>query len=148
MSQTKTFSAITAVFFVYSMVSLVNSAALNKKYCRREEGVSRCVEEPLMVDDEDLWCPYRVCGPSYVAAPECPSGSEQATHKCKVTTVDDPIHVCVAGKVHKTMKLPVGCDNADPNSDTCESEARVCACEQVNPSRTVLSPEFRVYPDC
>lgn len=131
------------------MAASINAVALNRKYCRKYEGMARCVDEPLMVDDEDLWCPYRVCGPSYVAAPECPETPEQATHKCKVTTLDTPIHRCIEGKTHKIVKLPLGCDETeDDEGDVCIEDARVCACEQASSTRTVLSPEFKITPLC
>lgn len=135
-----------AVAVLLSVGALTHGRALNQNFCRRHESMARCVDEPLMIDDEDLWCPYRICGPSYVAAPECPESPEQATHKCKITSFDAPNHRCIEGTTHKIVKTPVGCEQKE--EVTCTGEARVCACVQDTPTRTVLTPQFEIIPIC
>lgn len=138
------------VLFLTPLIFLFSSAKaaatpLAKKYCRKNDGPSRCVDSPLMAEDEDLWCPYHFCAPNYVPAEECPTEPDlQATHKCSVKTESIDLHRCLEGRIHKYMKLPIGCEK----TNSCSSETRVCACVKFSPTRDVLHPEFSISPIC
>ena len=131
--------------FLFTILNSAQASPLNEKYCRKVKGVSRCVDEPLMVADKDLWCPYHVCAPTYVPAPECPAGPYQATHKCKTLSYETPLYRCLEGRAHKIIKLPLGCGTSDT---PCTGETRACACEEYNPKRVFLTPLFSISPIC
>lgn len=140
------FKIQTAFLLLISLMTLVNSSPIDgqkNKYCRKHEGVSVCVENPLDIKDEDLWCPYRMCGPSYIPAFECPEGPEQATHKCTPVTVSDPVYRCKEERFHKMIDLPINC-----KASSCTSQIRTCACETHTPERLILTPEFEIEPIC
>lgn len=133
------------VITLFHLICHAQCATTARKYCRKHGGLSRCVDSPLMVRDEDMWCPYHVCAPSYIAAPQCPpSGSLQATHKCVATRNNGPFYRCIEGTVHKLINLPLGCET----TNRCTSEIRACACEQFEARRDVLTPSFAIKPVC
>lgn len=142
----KMVSLIPVFLFIILSAGFVSQASvLKNKYCRKFDGMARCVDDPLMVEDEDLWCPYRICAASYIPAEECPiNKEEQATHKCTSVTVKDKIHYCVEGRIHKVVKTPVDCEK----TSSCTGEVRVCACQAKRPERVVLTPEFDIKPIC
>lgn len=139
--------SVTSIYLalVFSVAAISQATVLQNKYCREYAGLSRCVDDPLMVEDEDLWCPYRECKPSYIPAEECPANKEeQATHKCKTETVEYKAHYCVEGRVHKMVKTPIDCEK----TNSCTGEARVCACLPRDIKKDVLSPDFEIKPIC
>lgn len=139
------FSSAFLLFAILYVLTASEGVVLDGKYCRKQDdGMSRCVDPPLMIEDEDLWCPYHVCGPSYIPAPECPPGDEQATHKCSEKTLNEPIHRCIPGRIHKIVNLPPKCEE----TDSCTGETRACACEQYTPERIVLDPVQSIKPIC
>lgn len=113
-------------------------------YCRLFKGMSRCVDPPIMFDDEDDWCPYHVCGPSYIQAAECPPGDHQAKYKCKVRVTRAPIYKCRGRRTHKSIETPIGCDSDDSEKPNCTGEIRVCACKKRHPRRYVLTPQAKL----
>lgn len=139
------FQTVLAIILVIHTIE--SAAAAKNKYCRLNRDPTRCVGTPLMVDDEDLWCPYRMCGPGYVSAPQCPPSEDQATHKCKVTKVDEPVYRCLEGRIHKRTSLPVNCGEGE-GRERCTGETSTCACVQISPNKKVLSPILSIQPEC
>lgn len=106
----------------------------NHKPCRRHVGFSRCVESPLDVKDDDLWCPYHVCGPSFVKARKCGRKNKRATHYCKRASITVAMYECIRGKKHKIVRLPIGCKR---KRGDCTGSTRACACKKVPADREV-----------
>ena len=126
--------------------SIAASTVPQTAYCRKVESMARCADPPLMVEDEDLWCPVRLCAPSYIEAELCPTDLKtQATHKCTVKTVTDHHHRCIEGRTTGEVKLPVGCGVEVPcNGQTMTA----CACEQTESTKEDYMPLLPFTPNC
>lgn len=62
--------------------------------CREISEVTRCAKSPTSYIDGQAWCPFRLCGPSFVSAHDCPADEQQADHKCQLRRVNKPIWLC------------------------------------------------------
>lgn len=120
----------------FKIVLLVSSLALcdvhatatapppaSTTWCRMNEGVSRCVDEPLKTNKlpRDIkahlkqrargdWCPFRVCGPSYINTEACPSDDElKPVGQCGVKTVRSKVNTCLKGFID-SLPGQVACD--------------------------------------
>lgn len=107
-------------------------ALANTRLCRYHYGLSRCTETPLQLRGENrMWCPYHICGASFIPAKRCPQRIEdRATHRCSVTRVHTPMYKCLNLHRHRIVKLPLYC-----KGDECKTEVRVCACRRKSPQR-------------
>lgn len=65
-----------------------------KELCREINDVTRCAKPPTTYIDGQAWCPFQLCGPSYVNAHDCPPDENQADHQCRLRRVNKPIWLC------------------------------------------------------
>ena len=117
--------------------------------CRSYVGMSKCVESPLYTEQDQPWCPYHVCGASYVPGRRCPDGEGQATHECDVVIVQHKMYRCI-DDFSKIVKLPLNCEETvDENGeDECTTEISVCRCEETHPKRPLLTPYRALNISC
>lgn len=78
-------------------------------WCRMNEGVSRCVDPPFPHTELSVelrqrlggrnWCPFRVCGPSYIATERCPEEEElEPVGLCSARISRSQVHSCIRGQ--------------------------------------------------
>lgn len=113
--------------------------------CRPYVGFSRCVDDPLNVKDDSPWCPYHVCGVSFVRARKCGSPDKKATHYCTKKTVRVAAYECTTGKKHKWVRLPVGCRK---KRGECTGRTRACGCEKRTVKRVIYTKVKRAIFKC
>lgn len=112
-------------------------APARTRSCRFHYGLSRCTESPLELHkSKKLWCPYHVCGASFIPARRCARKvGERATHRCSVTADRRVMFKCLKNRRHRIIKLPVYCRGTQ-----CKTEVRACQCKKMNPKRNILVP--------
>lgn len=113
--------------------------------CRPFVGFSRCVDPPLRPRAAKLWCPYHVCGLSFIVAKKCGKRDRKATHYCKARSERRAMFECVTGKKHKWVRNPVGCRRAHGE---CTGRTRVCACQKLVARRVVYTKYRRAIFKC
>lgn len=125
---------------LFSLTMRTNSSPLGspKKFCRKQEGDSLCVEPPLEIGNVDDWCPYRRCAPSYLESPKCSDGPDQATHKCIIVTFRDEVYRCIDATSHKLVDTPINCNE----TDSCTEQINICKCEKHMQERVILTPQI------
>lgn len=125
-------------------ISYARGRKLGLRLCKSHVGMSRCVESPLKnIQDANDWCPYHVCGASFIPSRRCLRGVQQASHMCSVFNVRRYMYRCLDGHNHKIMKMPVGCTGT-----ACKTELRVCACEKAKPRRMLYVATKRLRTRC
>lgn len=129
-------------------------------WCRMNEGVSRCVDPPFKKNKlpKDVrerleqrasgnWCPFRVCGPSYMSTDACPADDDfKPTGQCSVTTISSKVNACLRGF---TDYLPedVACDVL--GSKYCGvGPVYVCKCNSRSMRQVVYELENLRKPVC
>lgn len=104
--------------------------------CRLYVGFSRCVDSPLNPNARVKWCPYHVCGQSFVGARRCDSKDKKATHYCKTQTVNQIMYECRSGRKHRRVRLPIGCK---VKKGECTGWTRACVCQKTSNKRLVYT---------
>lgn len=108
-------------------------------YCRKNTGLSRCVDNPLPLPlkkkNSKLWCPYHVCGPSFVSTRKC--GAFPATHWCRIESRRTIGYYCRKSNTHRTWKWPKPCVGK------CK-KMRTCLCRRNRKRRSTFWPLRRV----
>lgn len=129
-------------------------------WCRMNEGVSRCVDSPLRKNklpkeirdrlaeraDGD-WCPFRVCGPSYINTEACPFEEEfKPVGQCSVKTIRSKVNMCLKGF---TDSLPgdVACDVLG-GSHCGVGPVYICKCNSRTVRQDVYELKNSKQPNC
>lgn len=155
------------IFLYLFIISTMMTGASAKKTavsvkttsCRLHKGISRCVDNPikkrhlptrLRGKKKQRFCPYHICGPSYIPTKECPlNGLPPATGKCNVRTIRPWLWVC-RERLGKPMKylvnFPFGCRGK--SATRCRSRVYVCSCFRRRVSQQKLKHILDYTPDC
>lgn len=116
--------------FVSLLISIVSATTLGSVvrsgsesqlvWCRMNEGVSRCVDPPFRKTElpadiksrlSGKWCPFRVCGPSYIVTDPCPDEEEfKPAGQCSAKRVQTKVYTCKEKKRPDFLPPDVACN--------------------------------------
>lgn len=129
-------------------------------WCRMNEGVSRCVDAPLKKNKlpkeirdrlkeraDGNWCPFRVCGPSYINTQACPSEEElKPIGQCSVKTIRSKVNMCLKGFTD-SLAGDVACDVLGGNYCGV-GPVYICKCNSRSVRQDVYELKNSRKPNC
>lgn len=160
------FNTLTLFLALFIISTAIASAAAKKKSpkpstisCRLHKGISRCVDVPvkrrflpikLRRVTKGRFCPYHICGPSYIPTDECPpNGQAPATGKCAVRKTNMGVWLCRErfGKpVKHLVGFPFGCGGR--RGPKCRSKVHICSCFRRRVKQQKLKHLLDYTPEC
>lgn len=112
-------------------------------HCRIRRGMGRCVDPPVMRDGSDAWCPYHLCGPSFMETHNCPKDGKEADHLCEVLHVPENIWICKLARKHQKVNDILKC-----YGPSCKDTRYACPCKQRRTTLYRLEPISYFTPTC
>lgn len=129
-------------------------------WCRMTGGVSRCVDRPVRKRDlprlikERLdrrgagdWCPFRVCGPSYIDTEPCPDDDNlKPIGQCSYKAGNNRVYTCLDGNMD-TLPGNLACRHL--GQKYCNvGPIHICMCSSKNMEQIIFKLENSLTPAC